>query len=153
MLPRKPGTDGVCPEEIILRPANRFTFEFIGVSNFLPVVCENGVCCLDCGEKLAYDDVPEEARQGGYELGVRPNDIVFDPDSPLKARVDSRVFLGSEYNYFLSLGQRQVRVQQSMLDARTRGTAQEGETVGIRFLNTRFYPASSGSDRKGGSGS
>ena len=28
-----------------------------------------------------------------------------------------------------------------MLDARTKGTADEGETVGIRFLNTRCYPA------------
>ena len=89
--------------------------------------------------------MPPEAAQGGYELGVRPNDIVFDSSSPLRARVDSRVFLGSEYNYFLTLGQKQIRVQQSMLDARTRGTAGEGETVGIRFLNTRFYPA-----RKGG---
>ena len=34
-----------------------------------------------------------------------------------------------------------TEAQQSMLDARTRGTAGEGETVGIRFLNTRCYPA------------
>ena len=98
--------------------------------------------CLNVGEKIPFPDaVPEEAANGGYEIGVRPNDIVFDPESPLQARVDSRVFLGSEYNYFLSLGSRQIRVQQSMLDARTRGTADEGETVGIRFLNSRCYPA------------
>ncbi len=132
------GTD----EEIILRPANRFTFEFIGVSNFLPLEKDGNGLVLNCGEQIPYPlEVPEEAANGGYEIGVRPNDIVFDPQSPLKARVDSRVFLGSEYNYFLSLGQKQIRVQQSMLDARTRGTAGEGETVGIRFLNTRCYPA------------
>ncbi|MBR2823747.1 MAG: ABC transporter ATP-binding protein [Clostridia bacterium] len=137
------GTD----EEIILRPANRFTFEFIGVSNFIPVVKDGAQMMLDCGEKIAYPgEVPPEAAAGGYEMGVRPNDVVFDKNSPLKARVDSRVFLGSEYNYFLSLGSRQVRVQQSMLDARTRGIAQEGETVGIRFLNTRFYPLKKGAE-------
>ena len=135
------GTD----EEIILRPANRFTFEFIGVSNFLPLEKEKSGLVLNCGEKIPYpQEVPEEAANGGYEIGVRPNDIVFDPQSPLKARVDSRVFLGSEYNYFLSLGQKQIRVQQSMLDARTTGVANEGETVGIRFLNTRCYPAKKG---------
>ena len=135
------GTD----EEIILRPANRFTFEFIGVSNFLPLEKEGDSLFLNCGEKIPYPlEVPEEAANGGYEIGVRPNDIVFDPQSPLKARVDSRVFLGSEYNYFLSLGQKQIRVQQSMLDARTTGVANEGETVGIRFLNTRCYPAKRG---------
>ena len=84
--------------------------------------------------------------QGGYELGVRPNDIVFDAASPLKARVDSKVFLGSEYNYLLSLGKKQIRVQQSMLDARTKGVADEGTTVGIRFLNTRFYPTKKGAE-------
>ena len=135
------GTD----EEIILRPANRFTFEFIGVSNFLPLEKSGSGLCLDCGEKIPYPgDVPAEAMGGGWEIGVRPNDIVFDAQSPLKAKVDSRVFLGSEYNYFLSLGKKQIRVQQSMLDARTKGIANEGETVGIRFLNTRCYPAKKG---------
>ena len=135
------GTD----EEIILRPANRFTFEFIGVSNFLPLEKDGSGLCLDCGEKIPYPmEVPKEAQNGGWEIVVRPNDIVFDNQSPLKAKVDSRVFLGSEYNYFLSLGKKQIRVQQSMLDARTKGIANEGETVGIRFLNTRCYPAKKG---------
>ena len=135
------GTD----EEIILHPANRFTFEFIGVSNFIPVVKNGNSVALDCGEMIPYPDaIPKEVENGGFDLGVRPNDIVFDPASPLKAKVDSRVFLGSEYNYFLSLGKKQIRVQQSMLDARTKGVAEEGETIGIRFLNTRFYPAQKG---------
>ena len=112
---------------------------------FLPLEKDGNGLVLNCGEKIPYPlEVPEEAANGGYEIGVRPNDIVFDPQSPLKARVDSRVFLGSEYNYFLSLGQKQIRVQQSMLDARTTGVAEEGETVGIRFLNTRCYPAKKG---------
>ena len=137
------GTD----EEIILRPANRFTFEFIGVSNFLPVVKDGQGFALDCGKKIPWPgEVPAEAAGGGYEMGVRPNDIVFDSASPLKARVDSRVFLGSEYNYFLSVGEKQIRVQQSMLDARTKGVADEGATVGIRFLNTRFYPGKKGAE-------
>ena len=137
------GTD----EEIILHPANRFTFEFIGVSNFIPIEKGPAGAVLKCGgaSPIPYDgEVPQEALSGGYELGVRPNDIVFDPASPIQAHVTYRVFLGSEYNYFLNIGEKQVRVQQSMLDARTRGVAKEGETVGIRFLNTRFYPAKKG---------
>ena len=135
------GTD----EEIILHPANRFTFEFIGISNFIPLEKNGNGLFLNCGELIPYpQEVPPEAEGGGYEIGVRPNDIVFDPESLLKAKVNSRVFLGSEYNYFLSIGEKQIRVQQSMLDARTRGIADEGETVGIRFLNTRCYPAKKG---------
>ena len=128
------GTD----EDIIMHPANRFTFEFIGVSNFIPVVQEGGKLYLDCGEKLACpDELPADA--AGKEMGVRLNDVVFDRNSALKATVTSRIFLGSEYNYFLKLGSREIRVQQSMLDARTFGTVAEGEAVGIRFLNPHFY--------------
>ncbi len=128
-------------EDIILTPANRFVFEFIGVSNFIPVVSEGGKYCLDCGEKLPLpkDLIPADANIAGRELGVRLNDVVFDADSPLRATVKSRVFLGSEYNYFLQLGSKEIRVQQDMLAARLHGTPEEGETIGITFLNPHFY--------------
>lgn len=138
-------------EDIILHPANRFTFEFIGVSNFIPLLKENGQVYLDCGEKIPYSDpVPEDIKSGVTELGVRLNDVVFDNSSPVKAVVTSRIFLGSEYNYFLKLGQREIRVQQSMLDARTNGVVSEGESTGIRFLNARFYDAKSASSATAG---
>ena len=133
------GTD----EDIILRPADRFVFEFIGVSNFIPLCVEGGKTYLDCGEKIPFADLPAGVDARGKEMGVRLNDVVFDRQSPIEATVTSCVFLGSEYNYFLRLGQRDIRVQQSTLDARTFGTVAAGERVGIRFLNPRFY------DRKG----
>ena len=129
-------------EDIILHPANRFTFEFIGVSNFIPLIKENGQVFLDCGEKIPYSDpVPDDIKSGVTEIGVRLNDVVFNHSSPVKAIVTSRIFLGSEYNYFLKLGQKEIRVQQSMLDARTNGVVNEGESIGIKFLNARFYDA------------
>ncbi|HIS94187.1 MAG TPA: ABC transporter ATP-binding protein [Candidatus Ventricola gallistercoris] len=132
------GTD----EDIIMRPANRFTFEFIGVSNFIPLVQRGKEICLDCGEQIPFTQwVPAGVDVAGKEMGVRLNDVVFDRQSPIQATVTSRVFLGSEYNYFLTLGQREIRMQQSMLDARTFGTVSEGEKIGIRFLNPHFYDA------------
>ena len=130
------GTD----EDIILHPANRFTFEFIGVSNFIPLVSKGKDVFLDCGDMIPYTAyMPEGVDAQGKEMGVRLNDVVFDRESQLVATVTSRVFLGSEYNYFLRLGEREIRVQQSMLDARAFGTVAEGERVGIRFLNPHFY--------------
>ena len=128
-------------EDIILTPANRFVFEFIGVSNFIPVVSEGGEYRLDCGEKLPLPKnlIPEGENIAGKELGVRLNDVVLDPNSPLRAKVKSRVFLGSEYNYFLQLAGKEIRVQQDMLAARLHGTPEEGETIGITFLNPHFY--------------
>ena len=71
---------------------------------------------------------------------MRPNDIVFDKDSPLRVTVNRSVFLGSEYDYFVDLGGRELRVQQNTLDAAKYGVVKEGAETGIRLLNYRFYP-------------
>ncbi len=141
------GTD----EEIILSPANRFTFEFIGVSNMIPVRFKNGRFHLDCGTEEPLDIPAPQGRAlpEHLDMGVRMNDVVFADDSAVRARVMSRVFLGSEYNYFLRLGNKEIRVQQSMLDAKINGVPDDGADVGIRFVNPRFYPSASASDGKG----
>ncbi len=134
------GTD----EDIILRPANRFTFEFIGVSNFIPLVRRGDGLGLDTGCGVAPWDGELPAGldvDAGAELGVRPNDIVFDPESPVKVKVNRCTFLGSEYDYRVTLGTRELRVQQSALDAMRRGTVKAGEVAGVRLVNVRCYPA------------
>ena len=137
------GTD----EEIILNPVNRFTFEFIGTSNFIPISKDKDKIYFDLNEKIAYssngdylgDKEFKEYSGNDYELAVRLNDISFDDKSSIKAKVTSKVFLGSEYNYFLDLYGREIRMQQSMLDAKTKGTKNEGDEVGISFVNAHFY--------------
>ena len=134
------GTD----EDIILRPANRFAFEFIGVSNFIPVVALGGGLGLDTGAGVApwEGELPAGLDPSrGVDLGVRPNDVVFDAASPLRARVERRTFLGSEYDYRVALGARELRVQQSTLDAVRHGVAKAGDEVGLRLLNPRYYEA------------
>jgi len=130
-------------EDIILSPANRFTFEFIGVSNMIPVCKKNGKIRLACGADYEIDnEVPADIDfSKKIDMGVRMNDVVFDKKSDIKASVISKVFLGSEYNYFLRLGEKEIRMQQSMLDAKMNGVPEDGESVGIRFVNPRFYLA------------
>ena len=71
---------------------------------------------------------------------ARGGALVFDPDSPLKVTVTRSVFLGSEYDYFVTLGGKELRVQQNALDAAKYGVVREGAETGIRLLNYRFYP-------------
>ena len=130
------GTD----DQIILNPANRFTFEFIGNSNFIPIIEQAGNVYLDCGEKILYEgERPSGISLHGKDLAVRLNDVVFDNSSNIKAKVTSRIFLGNEYDYFLTIGNREIRVEQAMLDAKEHGIINEGDTVGIKFLNPHFY--------------
>lgn len=130
------GTD----DQIILNPANRFTFEFIGNSNFIPIIEEAGNVYLDCGEKILYEgERPSGMGLNGKDLAVRLNDVVFDNSSNIKAKVTSRIFLGNEYDYFLTIGNKEIRVEQAMLDAKEHGVVNEGDTVGVKFLNPHFY--------------
>lgn len=131
-------------EDIILRPANRFTFEFIGVSNFIPVVAEGGKCYLDAGsQRFEWEEkLPEGLDMSKkMEIGVRPNDISFDNSSRVRGKVRRCVFLGSEYDYFVDVGEREFRVQQSTLDVANVGIVPEGSEVGLRLLNPHFYEA------------
>lgn len=134
------GTD----EDIILRPQNRFIFEFIGVTNFIPLKYDRGTWNLDIGSKLVPwpVEVPSTVdRKKQMEVGVRPNDIMFDNRSPIKAKVRHSVFLGSEYDYFVQLGDKELRVQQSTLEGSHAGVANEGSEVGLTFLNPHYYEA------------
>ena len=130
-------------EDIILRPANRFVFEFIGVSNFFPLVRENGHTYLVAGEKFLYDECPPEIFASGkpMEMGSRLNDMVFDDQSPIRGRITRSVFLGSEYVYFIQLGNREIRMQVNALDVMQNNKVEEGQEVGLRFLQPRYYEA------------
>ena len=130
------GTD----EEIITNPVNRFTFEFIGNSNVIPLATENNKTYFNLNEKVLAEGIDTKGENvDGKDMLVRLNDVVFDRDSKILATVTSRVFLGSEYNYFLDLGGKEIRLQQSMLDAKSFGIVEVGEKIGIKFINPHFY--------------
>ena len=132
------GTD----EEIIEHPANRFVFSFIGVSNFIPVTEDQGRYYLwKKDPALCY---ASQAPQGYLAekknvMGIRPMDIVFDDASPIKAVITQDVFLGSLFNYFVRLNDVELRVQRSTLDSLDGREYHEGDTVGLRFLNEKYY--------------
>ncbi len=85
------------------RPVNRFIADFIGEGVLLPgkvvdgekVQIEIGViegefdapCCTDCG----------------VDVLLRPDDIIHDDDSPLKAEVADKAFRGAQILYTLKL--------------------------------------------------
>lgn len=130
------GTD----EDIILRPASRFVFEFIGVSNFFRLSQKSGAWCFHDNEKMKYEGIVPDKYNSVVDMGVRPNDIVFDENSGLRGTVRRSIFLGSEYNMFVDFDGQEVRVQRSTFDDGA-GFIKEGSEVGINFLNPVFYNA------------
>lgn len=131
-------------EDFILRPKNRFVFEFIGVTNFLTLKPVNSSYSLDVGSQLIPwpEKLPDVLKNGrAIDVGVRPNDIVFDASSPIRGIVRRSVFLGSEYEYLVQLGDKELRVQLGTLEAAQSGHVKEGSEVGLRFLNPHYYEA------------
>ena len=132
------GTD----EEIISKPANRFVFSFVGVSNFLPVRKIDGKLYLDYDEKVCYSDlIPADFPKNSdvADMGIRPMDIVFDDSSPVRAKITSATFFGNIYNYFIDLAGHEYRVQRI-----TSGDAEdekytEGMETGIGFLSCKYF--------------
>ena len=129
-------------EEIIQHPANQFVFSFIGASSFIPVVEKNGKYYVwEEKEGLCYSDSLPAGYVKGLEnvMGIRPLDILFDDASPVKAVISHATFLGSMFVYFVRLGQRELRVHRSTLDSLDGREYKEGETVGLRFVNEKYY--------------
>ena len=129
-------------EEIIRRPANRFVYSFIGVSNFLPVTKKGGKVCLALGGEPVLFDTPPQGYVSGKKnvMGVRPMDIVFDAESPIRATIRRDTFLGNQYDYQVELMGRELRVERNALDVLADPTRYEaGQEVGLKFLNVKFY--------------
>lgn len=139
-------------EEIILEPKDRFVFEFIGVSNFLPIRLNNGeISILDKkGTRAELFSTLNEYKHSNrvninleenkeYELAFRPLDVKFDNASNLKATVESKTFLGSHYVYFVNYLGHSIRVQQSTLDSMDKKLPEEGEKVGIVITASNIY--------------
>ena len=128
--------------EIIRRPANRFVYSFIGVSNFLPVTEKGGKVCLALGGEPVLFDAPPQGYVSGKKnvMGVRPMDIVFDAESPIRATIRRDTFLGNQYDYQVELMGRELRVERNALDVLADPTRYEaGQEVGLKFLNVKFY--------------
>ena len=129
-------------EEIIRRPVSRFVYSFIGVSNFLPVTEKGGKVCLALGGEPVLFDAPPQGYVSGKKnvMGVRPMDIVFDAESPIRATIRRDTFLGNQYDYQVELMGRELRVERNALDVLADPTRYEaGQEVGLKFLNVKFY--------------
>lgn len=99
--------DGRCeqwdsPYELYHRPATRFVADFIGEGVFMPgeitgqdkVSTELGLMRMQAGQWQSGEHV---------DLLLRPDDVIHDDASALRAEVCQRVFRGAEFLYTLKL--------------------------------------------------
>jgi spermidine/putrescine transport system ATP-binding protein len=123
------------PEEIYERPEKAFVAGFIGISNLLPGVVENGGVRLASGAMVATP-VPAGCAQGEpVQLSVRPEKIAVDEVEDgmvvLDGTVEDRVYLGTFTQLIVSVGDgaRLIALEQNWTRARAEDRWQPGDRV------------------------
>lgn len=132
------------PLEIYNKPANKFVFSFIGLSNFIPVTIKNGKAIIDGSNEIASLNAPSDIGEKAF-LACRPSEIDFLHDDtvknnhaepPIYARVARRTYLGDIVDYKITVGTAEIRIQKPR---RVDGPA-EGSPCTIRINRTLWYP-------------
>ncbi|MGE4312052.1 ABC transporter ATP-binding protein [Desulfovibrio sp.] len=127
------------PLEVYTKPANRFVFSFIGLSNFTNMnVTENAMTLDGVSVPFVEGRAPsgEIISAGVGTVASRPNEIDFVDHGGIPGTVMRRTFLGEVTDYQILVGDQEVRVQKG----RYVSGPQEGETCHLRFLNPLWFP-------------
>ena len=129
------------PLEVYNKPANKFVFSFIGLSNFLEVVWDDGRAFAR-GESASLPEnlLPPEAMRGSGALSLasRPTEIDFvsdDCEGGLRGVVSRKALLGEIIDYQVKIGGQELRVQKGRRDP----GPELGASCCLRFARPFWY--------------
>lgn len=116
------------PLSLYHQPNCDFVASFIGTSSFIKANCQQaGIFSTEIGD-ITFKKAEKDAQVGtSYRLLVRPDDIVYQADSSIKAKVLHSFFKSVTFIYLLELANgEQIYAQLGQKDA-----IQIGDTIGI----------------------
>jgi iron(III) transport system ATP-binding protein len=128
------------PLNVYQKPANRFVFGFIGLSNFIELDLQGDQAQLN-GHTVSLPPsalLPAELKAGGRAvLASRPSEIDFVAEGGVRGVVKRCAYLGEIIDYRIDVGGREIRVQKG----RRAPGPREGEPCGLAFLKPHWYGA------------
>jgi iron(III) transport system ATP-binding protein len=133
------------PHEIYTNPSDGFVFNFLGVTNFIPMEQHNGALHIaGCPDPLAVPvppDLRDRILRGDVVAACRPFEVDLSREGgAARGRVRRRVFLGPLVTYFVTVGTVEIRAQQDAGAAFRDGQAlAEGAPCGVSFAALRWY--------------
>ncbi len=133
------------PNEIFERPADSFVFRFMGVSNFIPMEYRNGRLIVQGSDAFlgafppAVNGKPIQSDE--MIAACRPNDIRIGRNANgLQGILKRAVYLGSQIDYRVFVGNVEIRVQQDIQEALAGKNAfKEGDIVSLQFLDLKWF--------------
>jgi iron(III) transport system ATP-binding protein len=125
------------PLNIYNHPINRFVLSFIGHSNFVPVVIEEGKARVegDTATDIILPEIPKNIGNGNAILAFRPSEVVFVAEGGVSGVVKRQVCLGNLIDYLIAVGATEFRVQKPRRQALLR----EGEHCRVKFNRVFWY--------------
>jgi len=134
------------PVEVYDRPATRFALEFLGESNYLRARFErrsdgNVLVVTDAADATLPAPTNLNLPDGTLgQISFRPEDVVLEdgrPNDPWTAQVDTRAFLGSQFDYFVTLGTARLHLIGEKRQAFEQGG---GLRIQLRMEGVGFWP-------------
>ena len=129
------------PFDVYNKPANKFVFSFIGLSNFLDIVWEDGrAFARGVNASLPESLMPPAVMRdkGALSLASRPSEIDFvgeGDEGGLRGVVSRKAFLGEIIDYQVKIGDQEIRVQKG----RRAPGPELGEACCLRFARPFWY--------------
>lgn len=129
------------PLEVYNKPANKFVFSFIGLSNFLDIAWEDGRAFVRGEHESLHESLipPESLRgSGALSLASRPSEVDFVSDGEVggvRGVVSRKAFLGEIIDYQVKIGTQEVRIQKGRRDP----GPELGAACFLRFLRPFWY--------------
>ena len=127
------------PLEVYGSPANRFVFEFIGLSCFLKTPLTPTGMRVDGIEHTWPAGIAPAAEliaAGSAWLAARPSEIDFVSEGGLRGTVSRKAYLGETVDYRVMVGEAEIRIQKGR---RVPGPT-VGEPIGLTFPQPHWYP-------------
>ena len=128
------------PLEVYGSPANRFVFEFIGLSCFLPAdLSPAGMRINGVEYPWPNGQAPsaELIASGKGLLAARPSEINFVDEGGVRGQVTRKVYLGETIDYRVQIGEHEVRIQKG----RRIPGPEVGQAIGLSFPRAHWYAA------------
>jgi iron(III) transport system ATP-binding protein len=121
------------PTDLYQNPGNKFVYGFLGLSNFLRVICQNGKV-FPTGS--SGSPIPFEGPDGEGLLASRPNEIEISPteNGGIPAVIDKRSYMTFCIEYHVRIGDQTIRVHTPHTNVLS-----EGDTCFVNFKNPRWY--------------
>lgn len=129
------------PLTVYRKPANKFVFSFIGLSNFINIEKQGEAVCVSGDQTPVKMDIPMDifTKSPKATLATRPSEIDFVEvdQGHVRGIVKRRTYLGEIVDYAVMVGDQEIRIQKTV----RKPGPQEGETCGLKFLFPHWYPA------------